>query len=199
MYIAKILFIMEKVYLQHMRAMKFLLPAIAILLAACGSEGRYKLPGVYRIDVQQGNIIEQEMLSRLEPGMDKTQVKFIMGTPSLIDPFHTDRWEYIYTFAKGGRQPKQRHVTLYFNDEKLAYIDGDVVPGLERPDEILNTPSTTVEVPLRKKKDRGFFGKMFNALPFIGDDDDMPEAVEERDDEETVEAETKADQGQSAP
>lgn len=163
----------------------FLLP-IAVLLAACSHDGGYKLPGVYRIDIQQGNIIEREMLARLKPGMGKNQVKFVMGTPSLVDPFHTDQWEYIYTFSKGGRDRRQRHITLYFKEDKLAYIDGDVVPGLERPDEILSKPTTTIDVLLRKEKRRGFFSKIFNALPFIGDAGEMPEAREESEVKETV-------------
>jgi len=126
-------------------------------LNACGYEGGFKLPGVYRVDVQQGNVIEQEMLSRLKPGMDKNQVKFIMGTPAIVDPFHTDQWEYIYTFSRGGARRDQRHITLHFKDEKLAYVDGDVVPGLKRTDGVLNKPANTVDVPIRKKKKKGVF------------------------------------------
>jgi outer membrane protein assembly factor BamE len=149
--------------------MRFLLLSLALSLAACTHEGTYKLPGVYRIDIQQGSIIDNEMLARLKPGMDKNQVQFIMGTPPLVDPFHTDRWDYVYTFSKGGRQRKQRHITLHFEDDKLAYVDGDVVPGLERPEELTNKPTKIVDVPLRKYKRRGFFSKLIDRLPFTGD------------------------------
>lgn len=155
--------------------MRFVPLAAALLLAACAIKSDFKLPGVYRIDIQQGNIIEQAMLAKLKPGMDKSQVQFIMGTPSLVDPFHTNQWEYIYTFSKRGGRRKQRHITLYFEDDKLAYLDGDVVPGLERPeDETLNKPSNTVEVSLRQEKKRGLFGRMIGALPLIGEDDEGP-------------------------
>lgn len=155
--------------------MRFVPLAAALLLAACANKSDFKLPGVYRIDIQQGNIIEQAMLAKLKPGMDKSQVQFIMGTPSLVDPFHTNQWEYIYTFSKRGGRRKQRHITLYFEDDKLAYLDGDVVPGLERPeDETLNKPSNTVEVSLPQGKKRGFFSRMFGALPLIGGDDETP-------------------------
>lgn len=155
--------------------MRFVPLAAALLLAACAIKSDFKLPGVYRIDIQQGNIIEQAMLAKLKPGMDKRQVQFIMGTPSLVDPFHTNQWEYIYTFSKRGGRRKQRHITLYFEDDKLAYLDGDVVPGLERPeDETLNKPSNTVEVSLRQEKKRGLFGRMIGALPLIGEDDEGP-------------------------
>ena len=178
--------------------MRFLLLSLALFLTACTHEGTFKLPGVYRIDIQQGNIIEKEMLSRLKPGMDKNQVQFIMGTPPLVDPFHTNRWEYIYTFSKGGRQRKQRHITLHFEDNKLAYIDGDVAPGLERPEELTNKPTKIVDVPIRKYKKRGFFGKLVDKLPFTGDD--APEEPPEQEGkQDTAEPDTQVDEGLSGP
>ena len=164
--------------------MRFVPLAAAFLLAACANKSDFKLPGVYRIDIQQGNIIEQAMLAKLKPGMDKSQVRFIMGTPSLVDPFHTNQWEYIYTFSKRGGRRKQRHITLYFEDDKLAYLDGDVVPGLERPeDETLNKPSNTVDVTLPQGKKRGFFGRMLGALPLIGGDDEAPKVKSSAEDD----------------
>ena len=175
-----------------MNRMRIFLLLPVFFLVSCGYEGGFKLPGVYRIDIQQGSIIEQEMLSKLKPGMDKNQVKFIMGTPALVDPFHTNRWEYIYTYSEGGRNRKQRHITLHFEDDKLAYIDGDVVPGLERPDEITVKPTKTVDVPLRTRKQRGIFSRMFNALPFIGDNEE-PVKQEKTEAEETADADAPAD------
>ena len=169
-----------------------------MFLVACSHEGTPKLPGVYRIDIQQGNIVDSEMLSRLKPGMDKNQVQFIMGTPSLVDPFHTNRWEYIYTFSKGGKHRKQRHITLHFTDDKLAYVDGDVVPGLERPDEITNKPSKIVDVPLRKYKKRGFFSKLIDKLPFTGDGAEA-KPPEQAQNKETAEPDTQVDEGLSGP
>ena len=178
--------------------MRFLLLTLAFFLTACTHEGTFKLPGVYRIDIQQGSIIDNEMLSRLKPGMDKNQVQFIMGTPPLVDPFHTNRWEYVYTFSKGGRQRKQRHITLYFEDDKLAYIDGDVVPGLERPEELTNKPTKIVDVPLRKYKRRGFFSKLIDKLPFTGDGD-TEEPPEQEQKQDTAEPDTQVDEGLSGP
>jgi outer membrane protein assembly factor BamE len=140
-----------------------------LCLAACGAEGTHKLPGVYRIDIQQGNIIEQEMLDKLRPGMDKNQVRFIMGTPAIADPFHADRWEYLFTMSKGGRRREQRHITLYFEDEKLAYIDGDVVTALRRPPDTGERRAQTIDVDSRQDRP-GFFSRLFNAIPFVGDD-----------------------------
>ena len=179
-------------------AMRFLLLSLALFLVACSHEGTFKLPGVYRIDIQQGSIIDNEMLARLKPGMDKNQVHFIMGTPPLVDPFHTDRWDYVYTFSKGGRQREQRHITLHFEDDKLAYIDGDVVAGLERPEEITNKPTKVVDVPIRKYKRRGFFSKLINKLPFTGDDEE-PTVEEEAQNQEAAEPDTQVDEGVAGP
>ena len=162
-----------------------------ISLGGCSSEGARKLPGVYRIDVQQGNVIEQEMLDKLKPGMAKQQVHFIMGTPTIVDPFRKDRWEYIYTFSKGGKRRQQRHITIYFEEDKLAYLDGGVVLGIRRPPEEYVKQRKTVDVPDRTKKE-GFFSKLVNVIPFVGDDE--PKRIEKsesddtyKEDEETTE------------
>jgi outer membrane protein assembly factor BamE len=127
---------------------------------------------VYRVDMQQGNIIEQEMLDKLRPGMDRNQVRFIMGTPAITDPFHADRWDYLFTVSKGGRTREQRHVTLHFSNDKLVEVTGDVVPGEQRAPGDLSAAAraSSVEVPLERNKP-GLFSRMFNALPFVGDDD----------------------------
>jgi len=89
-------------------------------------DGSLKPPLVYRIDIQQGNVVDQSMVNKLRVGMDKKQVRFIMGTPLLMDPFHDERWEYLYTYQEGGEDRQKRHITLFFEDEKLAYIRGDI-------------------------------------------------------------------------
>jgi outer membrane protein assembly factor BamE len=66
-----------------------LIMILGLLLSACSYNGSVNLPGVYRIDIQQGNVLEQPMLDKLKAGMDKNLVEFILGTPALIDPFHT--------------------------------------------------------------------------------------------------------------
>ena len=77
----------------------------------------------YKIDVQQGNTIEEDKLSQLKQGMTKQQVQFLMGTAMLVDPFHPQRWEYVYSFRKGGEDMKRKRVTLVFKDGVLAKID----------------------------------------------------------------------------
>ena len=109
--------------------MRFILIFISLcLLCACSRsyDGGFNASLLHKIDIQQGNVVDQEMLDQLKAGMDKKQVKFIMGTPVLIDPFHNERWEYIYSFQEGGTVREQRHITLHFENDKLAFISGDI-------------------------------------------------------------------------
>lgn len=99
------------------------------LLSACGSIGSLEFPGVYKISIPQGNIITQTMVDRLQPGMTKRQVIFVMGTPLVRDPFHQDRWDYIYSFQPGGGVRGQERVTVHFVDDQLVSFTGDFVPS----------------------------------------------------------------------
>ena len=107
------------------RLLRAALIGVALLGTAC-SDLRL---GVYRIDVQQGNVLTEEMLAQLTPGMEKRKVRFLLGTPMLVDTFNQDRWDYIYTFARGGGNIEQRQITLFFEKERLARIEGDVHRG----------------------------------------------------------------------
>jgi outer membrane protein assembly factor BamE len=90
-----------------------------------------KVPGFtpHKIDIQQGNVVTQDMVAKLKPGMSKSQVRFALGTPLVVDPFHNDRWDYVYVQQKGGRVAEQRRIVVLFADDKLLRIDGDVVPA----------------------------------------------------------------------
>ncbi len=129
--------------------------ALAAALAAgagCVSPRPYlpsveKLPFVYRIDVQQGNVVTQEMLAQLQPGMEKSKVRFIMGTPLIVDTFHTNRWDYLYSMQEGGTGTReQRRITLYFEDDKLARVEGNVTAATG-PLEVQRERSSMVDVP----------------------------------------------------
>ena len=89
------------------------------------------LPGLtpYHIDIQQGNVVTQEMVDRLKPGMTRQQVRFVMGSPPLVDPFHKDRWDYVYYLNKAGRVVEQRRLILLFDGDVLKRVEGDVVVG----------------------------------------------------------------------
>jgi len=102
------------------------------LLAACSS-----VPDItsrltpYRIDVRQGNFVTSEMAAQLKPGQTKDQVRFILGTPLLADPFHADRWDYVYSFKPGHGEVQQRRLAVFFAEGKLARVGGDVVAKAE--------------------------------------------------------------------
>jgi outer membrane protein assembly factor BamE len=111
----------------------FLLPLV--LLTACGAMPKLEVPnfGVedylssYHLDIRQGNFITQEMVSQLKPGQTREQVRFVLGTPLVTDPFHGDRWDYVYRYDNGKGDVQQRRLTVYFADNKLARVAGDAV------------------------------------------------------------------------
>ncbi|MES2354913.1 MAG: outer membrane protein assembly factor BamE [Pseudomonadota bacterium] len=88
----------------------------------------------YKIDIQQGNVVEQKDVSKLKPGMLKAEVKTILGTPLLADPFHADRWDYIYWYRKGGVVTEERRFTVFFDQGKLARVEGGVAPPAQEID-----------------------------------------------------------------
>ena len=105
--------------------------AIAALAAGLASGCGFvpRIPGItpYRIDIQQGNYISQEMVSQLKIGMTKEQVRYVLGTPLVADIFHADRWDYVYWRERPGEKREQRKLTVHFEDGKLNRLDGDVV------------------------------------------------------------------------
>ena len=102
-----------------------------LLLAGCSSQMLPVLPGLkpYRMDVQQGNVVTQEMIAKVQPGMTRSQVRFALGTPLVVDPFRTDRWDYVFLYQKAGVVTEQRRVAVLFKDDRLIRIDGDVLPA----------------------------------------------------------------------
>lgn len=92
------------------------------------------LPGLstYRIDIQQGNVVTQDMVAKLKPGMTRQQVRFVMGTPPIVDAFRQDRWDYVYYFNRGGKVAEHRRLILLFDGDVLKRVEGDVVAGSEQ-------------------------------------------------------------------
>ena len=112
-----------------------LLPALCIclILSAC-SIPKLSIPRVYKATVQQGNVLTQEMIDKLKPGMTRSQVAFIMGEPILRNTFDEDRWDYIYTLEVPGYFNQDVRMSLFFEDDLLAYFTGDMAPTAARPD-----------------------------------------------------------------
>jgi len=163
-----------------MRSVRMLFAAVTIMAVSGCGDYNWKPPGVYRIPIQQGTVIEQSMVSKLRPGMGKDQVKFIMGTPVIVDPFHSKRWEYIYTFKKGSdRVREQRHITLYFDDnDQLTHITGDIqtaAPGLlAQPEADERKQPQSIVVPSDRPR-KGLFSRLIG-----GGDADKGEASGEK-------------------
>ncbi len=104
-------------------------------------------PGVYAIDVEQGNIIDQDMINQLRPDMNKRQVLYVMGSPMLIDTFHQERWDYVYSNQPGGEDRVEKRISLYFQGDRLIGAQGDFRPNnmpVMRP-----SNEETVDVPKR--------------------------------------------------
>ena len=87
-----------------------------------------KIPRVYKLSVQQGNVITQEMVDRLKPGMTRNQVEFVMGKPVLSDPFNDDQWVYVYSLEVPDYFTQTFKMVLAFDGDTLATITGDYVP-----------------------------------------------------------------------
>ena len=93
-------------------------------LGACSGIG---FPGVYRINILQGNIVDQEMVDQLKPQMTRRQVRFVLGTPMIEDTFNSERWDYLYVLRLGDRQLLRSHLTIFFEGDALIDVQGDRV------------------------------------------------------------------------
>ena len=110
------------------RLVPFLPLLLLVLIPGCGSwSNPIDRISPHRIDIQQGNVLSQDMLDKLKPGMTPSQVRFILGTPLVVDPFHKDRWDYVYRLERGGKVLEHRRVTVIFENDRLKGLEGDVV------------------------------------------------------------------------
>lgn len=118
---------------------------------------------MYRPNVQQGNVIDQEMMDKLEIGMDKRQVRYALGTPMLVDVFHQDRWDYVYTFGRGSKPKEIKRSSLVFEDGRLTRIEGELQP---RPADQRPEPQKEllVTVPDYERQDLPLFERSLRAI-----------------------------------
>ncbi len=126
-----------------MRIFTILLAAIA--LAGCRQNPQ--LPAVispYRIDIQQGNVVTQEMVGKLKIGLTRSQVRYVLGSPLVIDVFHADRWDYVYLLQRQGKPDERRRLTVIFDGDKLTSLEGDVVLTEKLAEPELNVPKPPV-------------------------------------------------------
>ena len=101
--------------------------AAGCVLAACTP--------IYKLDIQQGNLFSKSLVDSLKPGMTKRQVTLVMGSPSVVSPFQQSRWDYISTIRRGNGRMETKDLTLYFESDSLARIEGDYFA--ENPQELV--------------------------------------------------------------
>ena len=108
--------------------MRIKLVIISVLLASCSN---VSIPGLmpHKIEVRQGNLIAPEMREKLKASMTRLQVRSVLGTPLVSDPFHTNRWDYVYSLEQNGKVVEQQRLTLYFEDDRLTRIDDSGMPA----------------------------------------------------------------------
>jgi outer membrane protein assembly factor BamE len=109
---------------------KILITILSILplMTGCSSWDNFSL--VHTPDIEQGNIITPEMITLLEPGMSKRQVQFALGTPMLVDVFHQQRWDYLFSVKRRNEPAEIKRYSLYFEGDHLARFGGDIEPAV---------------------------------------------------------------------
>lgn len=115
--------------LLFMRPLLFPALVAASLLAGCSFDTIVSKVNPYKIDVRQGNYVDQDMVAQLKKGMTREQVRFVLGTPLVVDVFRNDRWDYVYRFKPGQAEAQQRVISVFFVDDRLDRIEGDVQAG----------------------------------------------------------------------
>jgi outer membrane protein assembly factor BamE len=154
-----------------MRKLLILISIFAsFFLAACSSDPVVnRLPWVYRIDIQQGNVIDQDGVNQIRTGMSKRQVQFVLGAPMLIDPFHADRWDYVYLFKPGSQSDQeaaQHNISLFFDEkDRLVRIAGNLQPDYD-PDAPPRKRHVTVDVPPQERVDPGVLTRLWRWMGF---------------------------------
>ena len=107
----------------------------------------------YRIEVQQGNVISAEQIEKINPGVSRDEVRFILGTPLIEDPFHAKRWDYFYSLDPGKGQPlTQYSLSIWFESDRVTRtrVEGAGLPGAIEPD--------------LEEADPGFFSQLWNKV-----------------------------------
>ena len=131
----------------------FILRSVSIASLACLCLVNAGCFSSYRVEIQQGNVISAEQIEKLTPGTPRDEVRFILGTPLIEDPFHAQRWDYFYSLdpAKGEKVTQYR-LSIWFEDEKISrtLVEGAGLPGAIQPDLEEDSP--------------GFFSNLWDAV-----------------------------------
>ena len=156
----------EQIVLRMKKILIFLLVVLSIGAGGCSSWKNFSL--VYTPNIQQGNIITPEMVAELKPGMSKRQVRFILGTPLLIDIFHQERWDYPYTMKKRNEAMEIKHFSVFFKGNQMLSYNGDILPSAATKSEE-DKKEIIVSVP-DYKGDKGMIEKGLNLIGIDLDD-----------------------------
>jgi outer membrane protein assembly factor BamE len=136
-------------------------PLVALLACLGVSSCSGYIPGLYRVPIQQGNVITVEMLQELKLGMDKRKVSFILGTPLVTDAFHLDRWDYYYSYDGGSGRREQQAASLFFEGDRLARIEANIDSKIDFHTVTKATDNVLIVPP---KKKGGFFAAITPAF-----------------------------------
>ncbi|MBS1156903.1 MAG: hypothetical protein H6R07_2827 [Proteobacteria bacterium] len=107
----------------------------------------------YKLDIPQGNAITADQVARLKTGMTRSQVRFILGTPLLTDPFHANRWDYVFTDARNRELLQKKTFVVFFENDRLTHFEGETLPAAKpiltlsasAPSSAASTPATRKE------------------------------------------------------
>ena len=129
---------------------------------------------VHRIDIQQGNVISQDVVDQLEPGMTRRQVQFVAGSPMVADVFHQDRWDYIYYLREVKKNVGREHVSLYFENDVLARISGSLRPTQEDNTAESESKIVSLVVPTKERVPPGILNRFWHWITFRDIEDTQP-------------------------
>jgi outer membrane protein assembly factor BamE len=141
---------------------------ISSIVALTGCSSTSDIPFVYKQDIQQGNTIDQKTVNQLKIGMSKRQVRFVLGTPLLVDLFHEERWDYIFSMKRSRVALERTAISLYFEEGRLSKITGDLQPDPTAP-QVDENRELIVSVP-DYIDNRGIITKLIHWLGFDTDE-----------------------------
>ena len=136
---------------------------LALILVLFLSLGACKM---HQIDIQQGNVVTESEVAQLEPGMTRREVRYILGTPLVVDPFHQNRWDYYYSLNRRGKELEKRRITVVFENDVVSLIEGSFEADTAK--DLANDEGGTV-ITQSQQEDKGFFKKTWDKI--WGDDE----------------------------
>ncbi len=146
-----------------MRSLVVFLGIAVFVGSAMSGCSMVRLPGIYKIDIVQGNVVTTEQVNQLRLGMSQAAVRELLGTPQLTDSFHPERWDYVHSLQPGGGARQQQRLTLIFDaGGRLSEISGDLQPDPSAPPPA--DRQVSLDVPPQPDPERGLFDRLFDRV-----------------------------------